>query len=223
MIISQNKPFEEVLAFLENSEKIIIVGCSECATVCKVGGETEVQEMKEMLEEEGKKVLGTTILSPACNLLNSRKDMKQFKEELKETDAILSLACGDGTQTVAKVAKPEVYPGSDTMFIGEIERIGQFEEACKACGECELGWTAAICPITKCAKGLVNGPCGGAKDKKCEVSNDNDCAWLLIYDKLKDLGKLENMMSMREPKNFEKGNAPRRINLRNQEKETANA
>ncbi|MCC5909299.1 MAG: methylenetetrahydrofolate reductase C-terminal domain-containing protein [Clostridiaceae bacterium] len=223
MIISQKKAFDEVLEFMKDKSKVVLTGCSECATVCKVGGEEELAEMKELLELEGKEVLGTIVLSPACNLLNTRKDLKQLKEELKVADAILSLSCGDGTQTIAKVAKPEVYPATDTMFIGEIERIGQFEEACKACGECELGWTAAICPITKCAKGLMNGPCGGAKDKKCEVSDDNDCAWLLIYDKLKDLGKLGNMMEMREPKNFEKGNAPRRINLRNQEKETAKA
>ncbi|SNS06828.1 Methylene-tetrahydrofolate reductase C terminal [Anaerovirgula multivorans] len=223
MIISQKKSAEEILKFLENHKKVIITGCSECATVCQAGGEKELQEMKEFLEAEGKEVLGQIVLDAACNFLNTRKSLKQLKEELNETDAIISLACGDGTQTIAKAAKPQVYPGTDTMFIGEIERVGQYEEACKACGECELGWTAAICPITRCAKGLINGPCGGARDKKCEVGNGNDCAWIMIYEKLKDLGQLENMMEIREPKDFQKSNNPRRINLREQKKQVAKA
>ncbi|SDK76534.1 methylenetetrahydrofolate reductase C-terminal domain-containing protein [Natronincola ferrireducens] len=223
MIISQKKPMEEILKFLEKSSKVIITGCSECASVCKVGGEEEVQEMKERLEVEGKEILGTTVLDGACNFLNTRKDLKQFKEEIKEADAILSLSCGDGTQTIAKAAKIHVYPGTDTMFIGEIERIGQFEEACKACGECELGWTASICPITKCAKGLINGPCGGARDRKCEVGTENDCAWIMIYEKLKESGELANMMEMRAPKDFQKSNSPRKINLKEQNKQTVEA
>lgn len=223
MIISQKKSVEDILKFLENGKNVVLTGCSECATVCKVGGEEELQEMKEFLEGEGKDVLGAIVLSPACNFLNTKKDLKKLKDELGKADAILSLSCGDGTQTIAKVAKVPVYPGTDTMFIGEIERIGQFEEACKACGECELGWTASICPITKCAKGLINGPCGGAKNKKCEVSSDNDCAWLLIYEKLKETGQLANMMELREPKDFSKSNSPRRINLKEQSKETVEA
>ncbi|SNS99816.1 Methylene-tetrahydrofolate reductase C terminal [Anaerovirgula multivorans] len=223
MIISQKKSVEDILKFLENGKNVVITGCSECATVCKVGGEEELKEMKDFLEGEGKAVLGTIVLSPACNLLNTKKDLKKLKEELSKADAVLSLACGDGTQTIAKTVKVPVFPGTDTMFIGEIERMGQFEEACRACGECELGWTASICPITRCAKGLINGPCGGAKNKKCEVSNENDCAWIMIYEKLKETGQLQNMMELREPKDFQKSNSPRRINLKEQKKETAEA
>lgn len=218
MIISQKKPDEEIVKLLKDKNKIVITGCSECATVCQVGGEKQLHEMKEFLEKEGKEVLGTIVLDAACNFLNTRKSLKQLKEELDETDAIISLACGDGTQTIAKATEPQVFPGSDTMFIGEILRVGQYEEACKACGECELGWTASICPITRCAKGLINGPCGGAKNRKCEVNNENDCAWILIYEKLKDLGELENMMKMREPKDHQKSHNPRNINLRRQKK-----
>lgn len=223
MIISQKKPFKEILGFLEGKSKIVLTGCSECATVCQVGGEKELQEMKEFLELEGKEVLGQIVLSPACNFLNTRKDLKKLKEELMEADAVLSLSCGDGTQTVAKVVKTSVYPGTDTMFIGEIERIGQYEEACRACGECELGWTAGICPITKCAKGLINGPCGGAKNRKCEVNSENDCGWIMIYEKLKEKGELHNITELREPKDFQKSNNPRKINLKEQQKQTAEA
>ena len=179
MIISENKPINEILGFLKNAEKVVLIGCNQCAAICKSGGEEEVLKMKEALEIEGKTVLGYRILDPACNLLKSKKDLKELKSELADADAVLSLACGDGTQTIVKNLKNiPVYPANNTMFIGETKRIGEFEEACKACGDCELGWTGGICPVTMCAKGLINGACGGAKNGKCEVSQDNDCAWI---------------------------------------------
>lgn len=217
MIISENKPMEEVLGFLKNAQKVILVGCSLCASTCKSGGEEEVLRMKEALEAEGKTVLGYKILDPACNLLKTKKDMKSLKEELKEADAILSLACGDGTQTVAKNVKKPIYPANNTLFIGEVERVGQFEEACKACGQCELGWTGGICPITMCAKGLMNGACGGAKNGKCEVSQENDCAWIKIYERLKEIDQLDNLLEIRPPKDYSKQNNPRHLDLKKKE------
>ena len=188
MIVSENKSMQEILGFLKKAQKVVIVGCNECAATCKSGGEEEVLKMKEALESEGKTVLGYTLLEPACNLLKSKKDLKSLKSEIKEADAILSLACGDGTQTIVKNLKDKpVYPANNTLFIGEVKRVGEFEEACKACGECELGWTGGICPVTMCAKGLLNGACGGARDGKCEVDPENDCAWVLIYNRLKSI------------------------------------
>lgn len=217
MIISEKKPFEEILEFLKDSKKVIITGCSLCASTCKVGGEEEVLAMKAKLEENGKEVLGYKILDPSCNLLKTRKDLKGLKDELKEADAILSLACGDGTQTVAKLVKNSVYPGNNTLFIGEVERVGQYAEACRACGSCQLGWTGGICPVTICAKGLLNGPCGGASDGKCEVDPENDCAWILIYDKLKEQGKLDNLLEIREPRDYQVSYHPRKIDLKDKE------
>lgn len=214
MIISEKKPFDEILEYLKDSKKVIITGCSLCASTCKVGGEEEVLEMKAKLEENGKEVLGYKILDPSCNLLKTRKDLKGLKDELKEADAILSLACGDGTQTVAKLVKNSVYPGNNTMFIGEVERVGQYSEACRACGSCQLGWTGGICPVTICAKGLLNGPCGGARDGKCEVDPENDCAWILIYEKLKEQGKLDNLLEIREPRDYQVSYHPRKIDLK---------
>ena len=212
MIISENKPINEILGFLKNAEKVVLIGCNQCAAICKSGGEEEVLKMKEALEIEGKTVLGYRILDPACNLLKSKKDLKELKSELADADAVLSLACGDGTQTIVKNLKNiPVYPANNTMFIGEVERVGKFEEACKACGECELGWTGGICPVTMCAKGLVNGACGGAKNGKCEVSPDNDCAWVLIYERLKELGQLDNLKEVRPPKDYSKQLNPRRL------------
>ena len=212
MIISENKPINEILGFLKNAEKVVLIGCNQCAAICKSGEEEEVLKMKEALEIEGKTVLGYRILDPACNLLKSKKDLKELKSELADADAVLSLACGDGTQTIVKNLKNiPVYPANNTMFIGEVERVGKFEEACKACGECELGWTGGICPVTMCAKGLVNGACGGAKNGKCEVSPDNDCAWVLIYERLKELGQLDNLKEVRPPKDYSKQLNPRRL------------
>jgi len=214
MIISEKKPFEEILEYLKDSKKVLITGCSLCASTCKVGGEEQVLEMKAKLEESGKEVLGYKIFDPSCNLLKTKKDLKALKDELKEADAILSLACGDGTQTVAKLVTNPVYPGNNTLFIGEVERVGQYAEACKACGNCQLAWTGGICPITMCAKGLLNGACGGARDGKCEVNPENDCAWILIYNKLKEQDKLENLVEIRKPRDYQISAHPRKIDLK---------
>ena len=224
MVISDKKPIQEILGFLEGSEKVVLVGCNQCAATCKTGGEPELQAMKEELEANGKTVLGCKVIDPCCNLLQCKKDLKAVKEELKEADAILSLACDDGTQTIVKNTKSmPVYPANNTLFIGEVERVGQFEEACKACGECELGWTGGICPVTMCAKGLINGACGGAKDGKCEISHENDCAWIKIYERLKDIDQLENLTAVRPPKDYSKQNNPRSLDLKKKAQEAANA
>lgn len=224
MVISDKKPIEEVLGFLEGSEKIVLVGCNQCAATCKTGGEPELQAMKEELEAHGKTVLGYKVIDPCCNLLQCKKDLKSVREELKEADAILSLACGDGTQTIVKNTKSmPVYPANNTLFIGEVERVGQYKEACKACGECELGWTGGICPITMCAKGLINGACGGAKDGKCEISHENDCAWIKIYERLKELGQLDNLTVVRPPKDYSKQNNPRSLDLKKKAQKAVNA
>jgi len=211
MIISKPKPLEEILSFIGDKKRVFLTGCSLCATTCMVGGEKELLEMKEELEKIGKEVTGNVVLDPSCHKLQVRSSLKKQKEALKVSDCILCMACGDGVQTIAGVSKLPVYPANDTMFIGEIERLGQFSEACRACGECELGWTAGICPITRCAKSLLNGPCGGSKDGKCEVDPDNDCAWVLIYNRLKDLGELNFLEATKEAKDYGKFAHPRKL------------
>lgn len=214
MIISERKPLDELLVFLKGCKKVVLTGCSLCATACKSGGEEEILSLKEILGEKGIEVLGYKVFDPSCNFLKVRKDIKELKEQLSQADAVISLACGDGTQTVAKLCSIPVYPGTNTLFIGEIERVGQYEEACRACGECQLGWTGGICPVTKCPKSLMNGPCGGAKDGKCEVNPENDCAWIMIYKKLKELNRLENLLEVRNPRDFKKSLHPSRLSLR---------
>ncbi len=219
MIISQKKPFEEVLGYLKDAKKVVITGCSECATVCQTGGEDQVAEMKAALEAEGKEVLATTVLTTSCNVLLNKKELKAIKAEVADADAVLCMACGDGVQTVAKQVKCAVYPANDTMFVGETVRNGIFQEMCKTCGECVLGRTAAICPITRCGKSLLNGACGGSRDGKCEVNPDNDCAWIEIYKKLKEQGKEDLLEEVQPLRGYKKVAYPRTINLREQAKD----
>lgn len=211
MIISQKKPLEQVLEYLKDKNKIFITGCSLCATTCATGGEKQIIEMKKTLEEQGKQVTGWVVLDPSCHKLQVRATLKKQKEALKGSDAILCMACGDGVQTVAGLVKIPVYPSNDTMFIGEIERLGNYIETCKACGKCELGWSAGVCPITRCAKSLLNGPCGGAKDGKCEVNPENDCAWILIYERLREEDMLDTLIEIKDPKDYSTAANPRKI------------
>jgi len=210
MIIQRQKPFEEILEVLEEDKKIFIAGCSECATTCKVGGEEEVAAMKVKLEEQGKIVTGSAIFDTACLRGEVRKKAEANAKAIEEADSILVLACGNGVQTIGNNLEKRVHPGADSLFIGEVIHLGKYQEHCQACGECILEWTEGICPLTRCAKGLLNGPCGGyTKEGKCEVDPDRECAWLQIYERLRERGKLDKMRQMRAPKDFSKMANPR--------------
>lgn len=216
MIVSGNKPFEEIMEFLKEHKSVFILGCKRCATVCKSGGEEQVNEMKELLEKEGKQVTGTLILDPGCTLSKTKKDLNKYSDIIENTDALLSMACGDGTQTVAKIIEDKpVYPANDTLFIGEAQMLGRYEEACRACGECQLGWTGGICPVTSCAKGLLNGACGGAdKNGKCEVNPEMSCAWIKIYKRLERINQLDNLLMIRDERDYSKLNRKRDIKMK---------
>lgn len=215
MIITQKKPNEEVLELLRGAKKVLVTGCGQCASTCKTGGEAEVEEMAAYLREQGFEVVGTCIMPTSCNKNLVRKELKVFKGV--EYDAIVSMACGDGVQTVAGNVEKPVYPANNTMFLGEIERLTLFSEACRFCGNCELGNTGGICPVTKCAKSLLNGPCGGSRDGKCEVNPENPCAWIEIYKRLTALGQLDRMMDIKPAKGHAKAAYPRVINLKAEE------
>ena len=219
MIISQKKPDAEILDSLKDAANVVLIGCSECATVCQTGSEEAMAEMKVFLEENGKKVTCTIYPKASCNKLAVKKDLKDNKEAVGEAQAILTMSCGDGCQTVASNTKLPVYPANDTMFLGEVERVGLFTEACRFCGQCVLASTGAICPITKCAKSLTNGPCGGAKDGMCEVNPNNKCGWILIYNRMTELGQLDRLEALGEPKGYLINAYPREINLRGEKNE----
>ncbi len=202
MIITKQKPFEVVLEELKDAESVFLVGCGECATLCETGGEDQVKEMAEKLESEGKKVAGSMMLDVGCHELDMKKQFRGQKDEVAEADAIVVMSCGAGTQAARAVTDKPVFPSNDTLFLGNILRYGNFEEKCSMCGDCILDETGSICPVTRCHKGILNGPCGGTNDGKCEVDPDKDCAWTLIYQQLEKEGRVEDMKEYRPAKNW---------------------
>ena len=216
MIITQQKPFEEIIGFLERSNTVFICGCSECATLCKTGGEEEVKQMKKRLEETGKKGPGWVVLDPACNILENKKHFRENKAQLSKADSILVLACGNGVQAVSESIDKIVYPGVNTLFLGDIIRFGQFEERCQLCGECLLDKTGGICPISRCSKSLLNGPCGGSENGKCEIDPDIDCAWQLIIDRLSKQEQIDRLKEIIPAKDWStsRDGGPRKLNIR---------
>jgi ferredoxin len=202
MIITKNKPFEEIQEMTVPFSKIFIVGCGTCSTSCQTGGEPQVEEMAEKL---GAKVIGTAMVEEPCDRRIDRKDLKPHKETIAKADAILVMSCGVGVQTVGDFTGKIVLPASDTLFIGETERIGKFYDRCSACGECILHETGGICPISRCAKSILNGPCGGQVKGMCEVGDyEFDCAWVQIYERLKEQGRLDLFMKFRPPRDHRK-------------------
>ena len=211
MIITKQKDLKDILAFLEGQRKVFIIGCGECSTTCKTGGEDEVKAMKAALEKEGKAVTGYCIPSAPCIAAKVKLELARNRKALDEADAVLVLACGLGIQSVKdnmRSAKP-LHVGCDTLFMGAIDGAGAFFERCSACGDCTLETTAMICPVTRCPKSLMNGPCGGQDKGKCEVDKDRDCVWILIYNELKKQGKLDLLRRVKPPKDHTASMKPR--------------
>ncbi len=218
MIITKQKPIEEILDYIKDYSDIFLIGCAVCATTCKTGGEAEVKLLSEILVSKEKKVTGWDILNPACYILESKKLLRRKEKEISAAEAIISLACGGGTQAIAEILRKPVYPANNTLFQGEIFQLSpkedRFEKKCLMCGECIIGITAGICPVTRCPKSLRNGPCGGVNRGKCEVDFDRDCVWVLIYNRLKELGRLGNMGIIGEARDYSNKNNYVLINKR---------
>ncbi len=192
--ITAQKPFEEILQYLDKHQSVLITGCGTCATLCHTGGKTEVIELKEKLEAKGKKVAGWIVIPTSCDELTGDA-LRQNADLIEAADSILAMTCSIGVQTISlHLDKPKpVYPGLNTLFLGMEDRPGHFVEACLYCGSCVLGRTAAICPLVRCAKSLLNGPCGGSSNGKCEISKEVPCAWQMIYDRMVEQGRLEEL------------------------------
>lgn len=219
MIGTATKPFEEILSALQKHERITVTGCNGCSKYCKTGGEPEVAAMAEMLRKAGKKVVLEVTPERGCYLEHTTAAMEGKKHDLSETDAVLVLGCGGATQIMRQTTEQlgmtiPVKAGLDTVgHVDVVEPRTEAWEQCGECGQCILNDTGGICPVTKCAKSLLNGPCGGAEDGKCEADKERSCAWILIYDRLKALGELDSLRSYREPKDQRKSNRPRRLIL----------
>ncbi|MFH1350158.1 MAG: methylenetetrahydrofolate reductase C-terminal domain-containing protein [Pseudomonadota bacterium] len=199
--ITRQKPMEEVEQLLDGFGRIFILGCGTCVTLTRTGGESEVKAMREQLSQKGKLITGTVVLPVACDNLTSEA-LKEYGRQIDLADLLLIMTCAFGVQTVARQLKKMVIPALDTLFIGKETSLGLFDEICSQCGTCIIGETGGICPVTSCHKGLVNGPCGGTNNGKCEIDSNKDCAWTLIYNRLKELGRLDSMRKLQKPKNY---------------------
>jgi ferredoxin len=212
--ITEQKPLEEISEALSGVEKVYLVGCGTCATMCHTGGKSEVLDMKEKLEAAGKKVTGWMVVPTACDEL-TRDALEENAKNVEEADCILAMTCAFGVQTITLYTSKPVYPSLNTLFVGKEDTPGHFIEVCMQCGNCILAKTAGICPLVRCAKSLLNGPCGGSVDGKCEISPDVPCAWQLIYDRLEALGqldKLEEIVPIRDWSTSSAG-GPRRVTI----------
>ena len=194
MIIAKKKPIEEIIGEVENYDRLLILGCNECVTVCEAGGKKEVEILASALRmyfmTKGKeKTIGEKTLERQCD----HEYLEKILSDIDKYDAIVSLACGVGIQfTAEKYLTTPVIPGVNTVCLGANEDRGLWTERCQACGSCVLARTGGICPVSRCAKRVMNGPCGGSSNGKCEIGKDVDCAWQLIVDRLKALGKLDD-------------------------------
>ena len=215
MIVAEKKPLEEIIEEVKDFRKILIAGCNECVTVCEAGGKKEVGILASALRmyfmNEGKKVdIDEVTLERQCD----HEYLEEIRGQADQYDVILSLACGVGVQFMAeKYFNLPVLPGVNTCFLGAAEERGVWSERCQACGQCILGKTAGICPISRCAKRLLNGPCGGSTKGKCELSKEIDCAWQLIIDRLKELGRLDEYEKIMPIKDWstERAGGPRKV------------
>ena len=213
MIVSSQKPLEEILSELEGVSRIFLVGCAKCATVCKSGGEEEVWEMQERISASGREVTGSIVIDEVCHMLRTARDLRSRKDMVDEANAILVLACGAGVQSVSATTAKRTIAGLDTRFLGNIKRLGQFEQKCSLCGNCLLSRTGGICPVTICPKGLLNGPCGGMENGCCEIDQESDCAWKMIFDRLSDRGDIKRLRKIVPAKDNSARSRPGRLKL----------
>lgn len=215
MIVGQQKPLAEIKAEVAPFSKLLVLGCGTCVKTCFAGGEDEVATLASSLRLAFKKDGGQIEIE---ELTVERQCEDEFIKEaaaaIARNDAVLSLACGAGVQMVAnRYAKSPVLPGVNTTFIGILEKQGLFTEKCLGCGDCVLDDFAGICPVSRCSKKLMNGPCGGSHGGKCEVDPDTDCAWQLIIDRSKNFGRLDKLSAYVPPKDWRTSNAggPRKL------------
>lgn len=206
--ITRQKTLEEIEQQLEGLERAYIIGCGTCATMTKTGGREEVLDMKERLQDQGKMVSGWTVIPTACDEM-TEVSLMENNGAIQSADCLLVMSCALGVQRVGSYIGKPVIPALDTLFIGVEDGPGYFHEVCDQCGQCVLGYTAGICPITACHKGLLNGPCGGTNNGKCEIDKERDCAWTLIYQRLKEQGRLDLMKKYQPIKNSQVTPRPR--------------
>ena len=215
MIVADKKPIEEIIEAIKDYSKILILGCNECVTVCEAGGKKEVGILASALRmyflNQGREVkIDENTLQRQCD----HEYLDEILDQVDQYDAVVSLACGVGVQFSAeKYTTTPILPGVNTCFLGVTEERGLWTERCQACGQCVLATTGGICPVSRCAKRVMNGPCGGSTAGKCEINKEVDCAWQLIVDRLKALDKLDTYEELSPIKDWstDRAGGPRKV------------
>jgi ferredoxin len=215
MIVGEQKPIAEIKEIIEPYKRILILGCGTCVKTCFAGGEDEVAVLASALRLSCKKD-GKAVEIKEFTIERQCEDefIHEASKTIAHSDSVLSLACGAGVQAVARrFVETPVLPGVNTTFIGVLESQGLFTEECSGCGNCVLAFFGGICPITRCAKKLLNGPCGGSQNGICEVRSDIECAWHLIIERLKSLGQMDNLITYIPPKDWRSSHSggPRKL------------
>jgi hypothetical protein len=202
MLISKQKPLEEILSYLEGDKSIFLIGCKGCAEGWGSGGEKQVAEMKSTLQEKGKTVTGSVVVDMLCDGALTKLKLRSYRKEVAAANSILVLTDGAGVQSVAEIVDKVVHPGCNTLSAGGAHAEWKEAERCLECGDCVLEFTGGLCPIARCSKLLLNGPCGGSQGGKCEVDPNIPCVWQQIVDHLAELGQLDKLERLVPPKNW---------------------
>jgi ferredoxin len=211
MIVAEEKPLEKILEMIKPYGRVLIAGCGGCVTVCLTGGEKEVGVLaSEIRIARSQAGFPVEVLEQTEERQCDAEYNARFLENVRQVDAVVSLACGIGIQYLGeRYPGTPVYPGVNTLMLGANIDIGKWEERCFACGDCILDRTGGICPIVRCSKSLLNGPCGGSQNGHCEVSGEVPCGWQLIYERLSAIGQLGKMREIIPPKNWLRAKGPR--------------
>ncbi|MFH1137335.1 MAG: methylenetetrahydrofolate reductase C-terminal domain-containing protein [Pseudomonadota bacterium] len=219
MIGTVQKPFSEILEALQSYAALTVVGCDGCAKACKTGGTEETNAMAERLRAAGKTIVLAVTPERTCYFGKTLAALEPHFEEIGQSDAILVLGCGGAVQITRQVLEDNgiglpVKVGLDSVGHMDTVVMGRLAlEQCQECGECILNETGGVCPVTKCAKSLLNGPCGGAENGKCEVDRERDCAWILIHERMARLGELDKLRRFIEPKDYSRMAKPRTLHI----------
>lgn len=215
MIVGELKPLAEIKGNVSEYSNLLILGCGTCVKTCFAGGEDEVATLASALRLAFKKdAHKITIDEITVERQCEDEFIKEAALKISKADAVLSLACGAGVQMVAsRFSNIPILPGVNTTFMGILEKQGLFTEECLGCGNCFVDVFSGVCPISRCAKKLFNGPCGGSNNGKCEVNPETDCAWQLIIDRAKASGQLKKLAGYVPPKDWRTSYAggPRKV------------
>ncbi len=204
MIVTESKPVEQILEQTSQDKKLFLLGCGGCADVCQTNVTNSIGDLAKKLTESGKEVTGWVVIDFLCNKVLIASRLQSYLEKISNADAVLILSCGIGVQAVSKVVPRPAHPALNTISMGGFPGVWPSTERCAECGDCVLSLTAGICPVTTCAKSLMNGACGGSSEGECEVEKKRECGWALIYDRLKSLGREDNLKRISTPRDYGK-------------------